>query len=86
MRGASFGFVVVLGILAAACHPQPLNETPPACSDAWFAYIEQRVQSGDADGHGPDMGSLEWRSVVEFELGIRDDPRTPASTSDGWCQ
>ena len=44
-----------------------------------------RLVTGDGQGHGPDIGSDEWRSVVEFKLGIRDDPSTPTRDSEDWC-
>ena len=31
------------------------------------------------------FGSAEWRSVVEFKLGILDDPANPPSDSREWC-
>lgn len=37
-------------------------------------------------GHGPDPGSLEWRSVVEFKLGIRGDAAIPPQATDRWCE
>jgi hypothetical protein len=37
-------------------------------------------------GHGPDPGSEEWRSVVEFKLGIRDQPGVPDRNSQAWCE
>ena len=86
MGGASFGLAIVLGVFAFGCRTEAPIATPAPCSDAWVAYVEQRIQSGDADGHGPDIGSLEWRSVVEFKLEIRDEPTVPALDSDHWCQ
>ncbi len=47
--------------------------------------VEDRFPTGDGQGHGPDIGSLEWRSVVEFKLGIRGDPAIPPLESDQWC-
>lgn len=55
------------------------------CTDEWFRLVEDQIMTGDAQGHGPDPGSLEWRSVVEFKLGIRDDPSVPPADSDQWC-
>ena len=59
-------------------HPEP-------CSTEWQQAVESRLATGDGHGHGPDIGSEEWRSVVEFKLGIRDDPSTPARNSADWC-
>ena len=47
--------------------------------------VELLLPTGDGAGHGPDRGSLEWRSVVEFKLGIRGDPAIPARDTDEWC-
>ena len=41
--------------------------------------------TGDGQGHGPDLGSSEWRSVIEFKLGIRGDPSVPPRNSELWC-
>ncbi|MDX2320524.1 MAG: hypothetical protein QNK26_07985 [Moritella sp.] len=58
---------------------------PQSCSSEWFAKVESQVVTGDGQGHGPDLGSSEWRSVVEFKLGIRGDSSVPARDSDQWC-
>ena len=50
-----------------------------------MAGLGGTVGVGDGHGHGPDLGSLEWRSAVEFKLGIRDDPAVPAPDSEAWC-
>ena len=55
------------------------------CSGEWFQYVEEMLQTGDSDGHGPDLGSSEWRSVVEFKLGIRGDPGVPQRETERWC-
>jgi hypothetical protein len=39
----------------------------------------------DGQGHGPDIGSDEWKSVIEFRLGIRGKPDLPARASEAWC-
>ena len=55
------------------------------CSEQWFRFVEEKLPTGDSEGHGPDLGSLEWRSVVEFKLGIRGDPTIPSRETDQWC-
>jgi hypothetical protein len=55
------------------------------CSDQWFRFIEEKLATGDSEGHGPDLGSSEWRSVVEFKLGIRGDSTIPSRETDQWC-
>jgi len=76
-----------LGILmASGCGDgqTPYSELQP-CTAQWQEYVEAQLQSGDSEGHGPDIGSLEWRSVVEFKLGIRGDPTIPSRETDEWC-
>ena len=56
------------------------------CSETWNQSVEKQLISGDGQGHGPDLGSDEWKGVVEFKLGIRDQPDLPDRASDEWCQ
>ncbi len=56
------------------------------CSDTWERNIDEVVVTGDGQGHGPDIGSDEWKSVVEFKLGIRDTPEIPDRDSEAWCR
>jgi hypothetical protein len=56
------------------------------CSDAWYRTVEARVGTGDGQGHGPDPGSDEWKSVVEFRLGVRGRPDVPPRDGDAWCR
>ncbi|NOR70381.1 MAG: hypothetical protein GQ532_11935 [Methylomarinum sp.] len=56
-----------------------------ACTNDWLLQVEKDVLTGDGQGHGPDIGSLEWRSVIEFKLGIRNDPKVPPKESPQWC-
>ncbi|MGS0677266.1 hypothetical protein [Shewanella sp. 0m-4] len=55
------------------------------CDYAWFKKVEQQLQTGDGQGHGPDLGSMEWRSVIEFKLGIGGDDSIVSVDSDLWC-
>ena len=71
-----FLFVVAAGVTRAQ----------PVCSDAWYRTIEKEVSSGDGQGHGPDIGSDEWKSVIEFKLGVRGKAGVPRRDSDAWCQ
>jgi hypothetical protein len=61
-------------------------ESASACNAAWYRSIEAKVPTGDGQGHGPDVGSDEWKSVVEFKLGIRGDPAVPSRDSEAWCR
>jgi hypothetical protein len=74
-------------LFAAACGMEDAPSLNPApCSAEWQQWVESRLTTGDAHGHGPDIGSAEWQSVVEFKLGIRDDPSVPSRESDEWCR
>jgi len=56
------------------------------CSAEWYKMVEKKVISGDGQGHGPDIGSEEWQSVIEFKLGIRGNPQVPKRGSEAWCR
>jgi len=56
------------------------------CSPAWNRLIEQSVGTGDGEGHGPDIGSEEWQSVVEFRLGLRGRADLPKGGNETWCR
>lgn len=73
-------------LLSSGCSgEQALYSDLQPCTAPWQEYVETQLQTGDSEGHGPDIGSLEWRSVVEFKLGIRGDPKTPSRETDEWC-
>lgn len=55
------------------------------CSNDWYQQVDSQVVTGDGQGHGPDLGSSEWRSVVEFKLGIRGDSALADLNSEEWC-
>ncbi len=57
----------------------------PGCSNDWYQQVDSQVVTGDGQGHGPDLGSSEWRSVVEFKLGIRGDSALADLNSEEWC-
>lgn len=78
-------------ILTAACAEAGPGEKTTSqmkvpCSDSWERFIEANVPTGDGQGHGPDIGSEEWKSVVEFKLGIRGGPEVPKRDSQYWCR
>ena len=79
----------VLAILAAATTACFMNEESnteqQACSNDWYLLVEKQISTGDGQGHGPDLGSIEWRSTIEFKLGIRDQPDIPALDTEQWC-
>ncbi len=71
------------GVRMMSATAAPVTGTP--CSIAWYRTIEEAVPTGDGQGHGPDLGSTEWKSVVEFKLGIRGQPDVPDRGSQAWC-
>ena len=60
-------------------------EGPAPCTPAWYRSVEERVGAGDGQGHGPDVGSEEWRSVIEFRLGVRGSSEVPDRDGEAWC-
>lgn len=64
----------------------PPSTGPRPCSRQWQLAVDRKLQTGDADGHGPDVGSMEWRSVVEFKLGVRGNPDVPSRATVEWCR
>ena len=78
--------VLVAGLAAGCSVVEPESNGFEGCTDDWFAYVEERVSTGDGQGHGPDPGSMEWRSTVEFRLGLRDDETVPPLGTNDWCR
>jgi len=76
-----------IGLLSMATTAWLYGPTVQAtsCSDARLGSIEKQVMSGDGEGHGPDIGSDEWQSVIEFKLGVRGKDGVPARDSEAWC-
>jgi hypothetical protein len=83
--------IAIFLIVAATCAEASNNgtliaETRVLCFDAWYRFIEEQVPTGDGQGHGPDIGSDEWKSVIEFKLGIRGKTKLPGRDSQAWCR
>lgn len=83
--------IPILVFLASICviagGPQrAVAQAPDLCSAEWQDSIDRVLVSGDGQGHGPDIGSDEWKSVVEFKLGIRDMDNVPNRDSEAWCR
>uniref|UniRef100_B8DQB4 Lysozyme inhibitor LprI N-terminal domain-containing protein n=1 Tax=Nitratidesulfovibrio vulgaris (strain DSM 19637 / Miyazaki F) TaxID=883 RepID=B8DQB4_NITV9 len=55
------------------------------CSPEWVALIDGSIPTSDGQGHGPDLGSDEWKSVVEFRLGLRGRADVPERDDPAWC-
>lgn len=81
------GFCLVSSsCLMLACQNQvSQGEYSDLCTQSWYQSVEKVVASGDGMGHGPDVGSEEWKSVIEFRLGIRGDADLPDRNSMEWC-
>lgn len=80
-------FLFLFLLVLSACDKQSLQaETPNLCNQAWYRSVESIISSGDGMGHGPDIGSDEWRSVIEFKLGVRGSPDVPDRDSQQWCR
>lgn len=73
-------------VLSACTSTQISAERPEPCSVVWFERLEDQYHTGDGAGHGPDIGSDEWKSVIEFKLGIREDPNVPGPGTAEWCK
>lgn len=87
-RWHCLGILLLTASLGLGCarrtDPEPTQPEP--CSPAWHSAVEARVPTGDGHGHGPDLGSAEWQSVVEFKLGVRGQAEVPARDSRAWCR
>ena len=74
------------GLLLVGCAADdPSAMRPEPCTEPWYAFVESQVPSGDGMGHGPDVGSGEWQSVIEFKLGVRGNSDVPDRASPDWC-
>jgi uncharacterized protein len=81
------GFLLIAAACAqAADGPKPVSRADVTCTESWYRSIEERVSTGDGRGHGPDIGSEEWKSTIEFRLGIRGKPGVPSRGSEHWCR
>ncbi len=79
----TFCLIVTVNFSCASSSGNQTNSQ--ACTNEWFLFVEEQIPTGDGQGHGPDLGSAEWRSTIEFKLGIRDDPSVPPLDSIQWC-
>ncbi|MEC5398999.1 lysozyme inhibitor LprI family protein [Uliginosibacterium sp. H1] len=58
----------------------------PPCSEAWNRSVDRLLVTSDGKGHGPDIGSDEWRAALESKLGIRGTATVTPRGSDTWCR
>lgn len=62
--------------------PPPAGVEP--CDPEWLERVELAFPIGDAEGHGPDLGSDEWMSALSRRLGINGSDG-PEPGSEEWC-
>ena len=84
-------WLAIFVIAAVACVQankvrSPNPEAPVLCSDSWYRMIEEKVTTSDDQRHGPDVGSDEWKSAIEFKLGIRGREGLSSRNSEAWCR
>jgi uncharacterized protein len=56
------------------------------CSNEWFHYIEGQLHTSDRQGHGPDLASVEWQSIIEFKLDLEKQQGLPKKSTPQWCE
>jgi uncharacterized protein len=87
LRACLAAFLVVASVCARASEGKAAGtEIMTPCSAPWYRWVEEKVPTSDAQQHGPDVGSDEWKSTIEFRLGIRGQPNVPGRDSDAWCR
>lgn len=80
--------VFLLLVQVAACSSNRVDNAnlSEPCAEGVILSIERKITTGDGEGHGPDIGSSEWYSVVERRLGIEGDASIPIKGTQGWCE
>ena len=79
-------FLIFLSLLWGCVTQEPEDQNSVVtCSQTWYDEIEEIISIGDGQGHGPDLGSQEWRHAVEYRLGIAENKQKPPVTSEKWC-
>jgi hypothetical protein len=65
--------VILAALLSVSCGRAPAERRDQAEEwNQWARGVEARYPVGDADGHGPDIGSDEWAAALQRKLGIVD--------------
>lgn len=85
IAATTLGLLLLNGCSETARVPAESQVIPVQCGHSQYQAIDQRLSSGDGHGHGPDIGSDEWKSVIEFRLGVRGQPQVPPRQSAEWC-
>ena len=81
-----FRLIIFVLLVAANLPAGAGSEALIPCTEEWYQFVEHKLVSGDGQGHGPDLASDEWKSVIEFKLGIRGQSQLPARDSEDWCR
>ena len=81
-----FRLIIFVLLVAANLPAGAGSEALIPCTAQWYQFVEHKLVSGDGQGHGPDIASDEWKSVIEFKLGIRGQSGLPAQDSEDWCE
>lgn len=76
----------VLFLSACAITEDVKEQKKLPCSPEWYQSADKKLSITDEDGHGPDLGSLEWRSAVEFKLDLKNVSDKPEKSSTQWCK
>lgn len=58
-------FAALCALIIVACSDR---SSPPNDWQAWSRWVEARYPVSDAQGHGPDIGSDEWRNAVQEKM------------------
>ncbi len=86
MRLERLLYAAVVQLVLSGCSSGEQSAAGPVpCTTSWNEYVESMLATGDGMGHGPDIGSDEWKSVIEFKLGIRGNGDIPDRSSAAWC-
>lgn len=56
------------------------------CTDVWYQSIDKQIATSAVGKHGPEVGSDEWKSVVELKLSVRGKGDVPERSSESWCR
>ena len=54
------------------------------CSNFWYEWVDTIISTRDSHQHGPDIGSSEWKRVIEFKLNLTNQT-LPERDSYNWC-
>jgi len=79
-------FLLIIAVVFTSCvNKKQEKQKAQECNQTWFDKVESKIPTGDEHGHGPDIGSDEWKSVVEHRMGIKGNKIVPSIKSKEWC-